>query len=110
MNIKLTKTLAATGIAGSLLLGGAGFAMAQSTTPTTTATATATATTRPDRSAALTSALAPLVTAGTITQAQSDAVVKALAAADVGHGGPRGLGGPGGGGFANHADTIASAI
>ena len=113
------KLIGATGLAGSLLLGGVAIASAQSTSTNTAAAAAASAA-RPDRSVGLQTTLKPLVTAGTITQAQADAIVKALVAAEPmgGHGGPGGpgrSGGPGGrggpgGGMGNHADTMASAL
>ena len=99
----MTKSIASVGIAGALLMGGAGLAMAQTNTPT--AATTTASVVRPDRSAQITSTLAPLVTAGTITQVQSDAIVKALAAADVGFGH-----GPGGGRGGMHSATVATAL
>lgn len=99
----IRKSIASVGIAGALLMGGAGLAMAQTNTPT--AATTTASVVRPDRSAQITSTLAPLVTAGTITQVQSDAIVKALAAADVGFGH-----GPGGGRGGMHSATVATAL
>ena len=108
MNRTIRTSLAAAGLAGSLLFGGAGLALAQSTTPSTAATATTTA--RPDRSAKLTSTLAPLVTAGTLTQAQADAVVKALVAAQpLGGGMGRGPG-RGGRGVGHNSAVVAKAL
>ena len=96
MNRKIRSSIAAAGLAGTLLFGGAGIALAQSSTSSTApTTSTAPVTTAwPDRSAHLTSTLAPLVTAGTITQAQADAVVKAMVAAQPadGFGGRGGVG------------------
>jgi hypothetical protein len=101
------KIIAATAVAGTLLVGGITVASAQSTTssqPTTTANPVSPATpanpTRPDRSARLQETLKPLVAAGTITQAQADAVVKALVSAQP-QPGMGGMGGRGGrhGGF-----------
>ena len=105
----IRKSIASVGIAGALLMGGASLTMAQTSTTTAPTTASTTpSTVRPDRSARITSTLAPLVTAGTITQVQSDAVVKALVAADVGSG--RGPGGFGGGGGGMHSATVATAL
>ena len=110
MNRKIRSSVAAAGLAGSLLFGGAGIALAQSTASNTTATtSTATATTaRPDRSAQLTSTLTPLVAAGTISQAQADAVVKAIVAAQP----DDGLGGRGwrGGGVGHNSALVASTL
>ena len=104
----IRKSIALVGIAGALLMGGASLTMAQTSTTTAPTTASTTPSmVRPDRSARITSTLAPLVTAGTITQVQSDAVVKALVAADVGSGrGPGGFGGGGG----MHSATVATAL
>ena len=107
MNFRLRHITAAAGLTGALIAGGIGVASAQSVTtvPATPATAAAP---KADRSARLAATLAPLVADKTLTQAQADAVVKALAAADLGggHGGGRG----GFGGFGNHAATVASAL
>jgi len=73
-------------------------AQTDSTTPSTTAPAD----TKPDREARMRETLQPLLDAGTLTQAQVDAVVTALKAAEP-TGGHRG--GPGGGG----ADLSAAA-
>ena len=114
MNRTIRTSFAAAGLAGSLLFGSAGLALAQSTTPSTTATATAataaTTTARPDRSARLTSTLAPLVTAGTLTQAQADAVVKALVAAQPIGGGMGGGPGRGGRGIGHNSAVVAKAL
>jgi hypothetical protein len=87
----MKKRLTALGLTAGLLGGGAaglalgvpGLSSAQtggtdSTTTTAPAPAPAPATAKPDRSAWIQQALAPLVTAGTITQAQADAVAQAL--------------------------------
>ncbi|MDQ1422724.1 MAG: hypothetical protein QOD72_222 [Acidimicrobiaceae bacterium] len=121
----LTVGLVAGGAAG-LALGVPGLSSAQSggtdsttTTPPTTAAGGAggsTATTppaKPDRSKWIQDALAPLVTAGTITQAQADAVAQALQNAKPAIGPARG-GAPKGFGFgrglAGGLDTAAKAI
>ena len=109
MNRKIRTSFAAAGLAGSLLFGGAGIALAQSTTSSTTATTSAAPTAaKLDRSARLTSTLAPLVTAGTITQSQADAVVKAIVAAQPADG----LGGPGGrgGGVGHNTALVATTL
>ncbi len=108
----MKKRIAGAGLALGLVAGGAaGLALelsgsagaagtfAAATTPTTDGTTGTTDTNgtddaRPDRTAELTTVLQPLVDAGTITQAQMDAVITALEAAGPiggGHGG-----GPGG--------------
>jgi len=108
----MRKSIAATalaaasiaGIGAGITLGFPGVSTAQTTSTTaaagtTTDPTTGTATARPDRSTIVNDALAKLVTAGTITQAQSDAVAKALTDAlpAKGPGGPGGMrGGPGG--------------
>ena len=88
----MRKSIAATalaaasiaGIGAGITLGFPGISNAETTTTaagtaaTTTDPTTGTATARPDRSTIVNDALAKLVTAGTITQAQSDAVAKAL--------------------------------
>ena len=104
---RTSKILAATGLAGSMLLGGIGLASAQTATTNSTTTATAT-TARPDPSTRIKTALAPLVTAGTITQAQADAIATSMAASNVGFG--RGGHGGGGKGFGSHAATIAKVL
>ena len=108
MNRKIRSSIAAAGLAGTLLFGGAGMALAQSSTSSTTSSASATAATaKPDRSVQLTSTLAPLVTAGTITQAQADAVVKAIVAAQPADG----FGGRGGrGGVGHNSALVASTL
>jgi hypothetical protein len=97
--------LAAFGIAASLLgggvagiaLGAPGFAGAQTADSAATAPADGSAPARPDRTQFLTDTLAPLVSNGTITQVQADAVIAALEAAKPAHdhGGGPGRGGPG---------------
>jgi hypothetical protein len=120
----LTVGLVGGGAAG-LALGVPGLSSAQSggtdsttTTPPTTAagaaggsTATTTPTAKPDRSQWIQNALAPLVTAGTLTQAQADAVAQALQNAKPALGpghelGPKGFGR----GLAGGLDTAAKAI
>jgi hypothetical protein len=105
MNNKLAAVGLAAGLLGGaaagLALGVPGLAGAQSDATTTTTPATTSPdTTAPagtdpaetpatkDRSAWMSEALAPLVAAGTITQAQADAVIEALQAAkpERGHG------------------------
>ena len=100
----MKKQLAALGLSAGLVFGGTGLALsnagAQDST-STTATASAdqsdgaasqsTDANRPDPSQHFSEAIAPLVSDGTITQAQADAVIKATSDA-----GPRGPGGPGG--------------
>ncbi len=126
MNNKLAAVGLAAGLLGGaaagLALGVPGLAGAQSdatttTTPATTAPdTTAPDTTAPDtgsdetpapkdRSAWMTEALAPLVSAGTITQAQADAVIEALQAAK-----PEGRHGPGPGIVHASIDTAAEAL
>lgn len=114
----MNKKMATAGLAAGLLAGtGAGLILQMSgtagassavvsavtvpveTTDTDTATDTADDATRAaDRGARLQEVLKPLVDDGTITQAQADIVVTALAAAGPmggGHGGPGGRGGAG---------------
>ena len=126
MNNKLAAVGLAAGLLGGaaagLALGVPGLAGAQSdvtttTTPATTAPdTTAPDTTAPDtgsdetpapkdRSAWMTDALAPLVAAGTITQAQADAVIEALQAAK-----PEGPHGHGPGIVHAGLDTAAKAL
>ena len=87
----MKKQLAALGLSAGLVFGGTGLALsnagAQDST-STTATASAdqsdgaasqsTDANRPDPSQHFSEAIAPLVSDGTITQAQADAVVKAI--------------------------------
>lgn len=65
------------GIGAGVTLGFSGTSNAQTAAATDTST-TAAATTAPDRATIVNDTLAKLVTAGTITQAQADAVAKAL--------------------------------
>jgi hypothetical protein len=133
MKKNVRTLIASVGLLGTVVVGGASIANAQTNTATTavkaspTAASTTASTVRPDHTTQLNSALAPLVTAGTITQAQADAVVKAIEAARPTDGGPgrhgggmgrggmggmgdggkgRGLGGP----MSNHGDVIAKAL
>ena len=96
----MNKRLAAAGLSASLLAGAAGFAIgvtgtagAQSGSPTTTAPSK---TTKPSSDAWMRDALKPLLDNNTLTQAQIDAVVKALQdARPAGKGtqrGPKGIG------------------
>ncbi len=116
---------------GSALVGGVGIASAQNA-PTTNPTATTSPKTsgKPnndaaqrgaDRSARLTTVLAPLVANGTINQSQADTVVATLVAAQPAggdrHGGFGGRGGRGGrdgaggrGEFNSHAPVLAKAL
>ncbi|MEO5839773.1 MAG: hypothetical protein ABIQ73_20765 [Acidimicrobiales bacterium] len=96
-----SKRLAKAGLALGLIGGtAAGFALgtpgiSSAQTDTTTPSATASAATKPDRAAKLQETLKPLLDNGTLTQAQVDAVVAALNAAEPagGHrGGSRGGG------------------
>jgi hypothetical protein len=101
MNHKLAAAGLAVGLLGGaaagLALGVPGLAGAQSDSTTTTAPATTTAPSdgsggerSAGRSEWMAEALAPLVSAGTITQAQADAVIEALEAAKpAGKGGGR---------------------
>jgi hypothetical protein len=117
----LTVGLVGGGAAG-LALGVPGLSSAQSSDSTTTSpptaagsgseTTTPTTTAKPDRSQWIQDALAPLVTAGTLTQAQADAVAQALQDAKP-PGGPGGKGHDGrvGKGFGGMSlDTAATAI
>ena len=112
----MNKKMATAGLAAGLLAGtgaglilqmsgsagAAGVSISASTEPvetTDTATDTATEAARAaDREARLQEVIKPLVDDGTLTQAQADSVVAALAAAGPiggGHGGPGGRGGAG---------------
>jgi membrane peptidoglycan carboxypeptidase len=98
----MRKKIAAAGVALALAGGGASLALVgpsiASATDSSSASADQQATdgTRPDPSARLTEVLKPLVDAGTITQAQADAVIQALEQARPdgmdGRGGPGGVG------------------
>ena len=111
----MKKRLAAAGISASLLAGAAGFAIgvtgtagAQSGSPTTTAPGA----TKPNPDTYLRDALKPLLDNNTLTQAQIDAVVKALQdARPAGKGGrPGPHGGIGGGPFGADLSGAATAI
>jgi len=116
----MKKRLAAAGISASLLAGAAGFAIgvtgtagAQSGSPTTTAPTTAPGATKPNPDTYLRDALKPLLDNNTLTQAQIDAVVKALQdarPAGKGPGLPGGHGGIGGGPFGADLSGAATAI
>lgn len=99
------------GAAGLAFTGGTGLASAQTETTTTapvdssTATENAPSTDRPDLSAKLSEVLAPLVTDGTLTQAQADKVVETLNAAGP-LGGGHGRGGRGGPGLEAAATAL----
>ena len=98
------------GAAGLAFTGGTGLASAQTetTAPTPADSSTTTDTApndRPDRSAKLTEALAPLVSDGTLTQAQADKVVETLNAAGP-LGGGHGRGGRGGPGLEAAATAL----
>lgn len=103
------------GGAAGLILGGTTVSGAQEATTTTVAEAPAdsqapaTDGERPDPSTHFAEALAPLVEAGTITQAQAEAVVQALADAGPPDGG-RGHGGPGGRMGGRGLDAAAEAL
>lgn len=112
------KTLVALGLSAGLIGGGAagailgtpGLSGAQDDTTTTVAPDASTEQTdgeRPDISQHFADALAPLVESGTITQAQADAVVAALAEAGPPEGGRGGHGGRHGG---PGLDAAATAI
>jgi hypothetical protein len=93
----MKKKIAAAGLALALAGGGAGLAMvgpsvASAADSTSTTTTQATDGSRPDPTARLTEVLAPLVNAGTITQAQADAVIAALEQARPEGQGPGGRG------------------
>lgn len=105
----MTAGLLGGGAAG-LILGGTGVSGAQETTTTVEQAAGDTATSdagRPDPSTHFSEAIAPLVEAGTITQAQADAVIAALADAGPPEGGHRGPGGRMGG---RGLDSAAEAL
>lgn len=118
----MRRSIAIAGLSGALLAGGAAGALignpvlsgAQSTTTTspdpTEATPTAPAPAgEEERSTWLADAIAPLVTDGTITQAQADAVVGALEAARP-EGGPGGWGGGHGDRMGVGLDAAATAL
>ena len=113
----MRKQLAAVGLTAGLAVGGvAGFAFtsgtaavgAQDETTTTAPVSAPTKADRPDRSGRIQETLRPLVEDGTITQAQADAVVKAISDAGPpqgGQGGPGGRDGQRGGPGAEAAAT-----
>lgn len=103
--IGLSAGLIGGGAAGLAFTGSAGLAGAQTETTTTAPATSSDAAAKPDRSARLAEVLAPLVTDGTITQAQADKVVAALDAAGPLGGGGHGRGGRGGGPGAEAAAT-----
>ena len=117
---RIKKSMAAAGLAAGLLGGGAagailgttGVSGAQETTTTVEQEAGGTTDSgRPDRSARFAETLAPLVADGTITQAQADAVVAALAEAGPPEGGRGGPGGGHGHGRGGHGlDAAATAL
>jgi hypothetical protein len=124
----MKKRLAAAGVSASLLAGAAGFAIgvtgtagAQSGAPTTTAPAGAPPAAKPNPDTWLRDTLKPLLDNNTLSQAQIDAVVKALEDArpagkpgGPGGGGPMGRGGPhggiGGGPIGGNLSGAATAI
>ena len=110
----MTAGLLGGGAAG-LILGSTGVSGAQETTTTVeqqAGDATTSDAGRPDPSEHFAEALAPLVEAGTITQAQADAVIAALAEAGPpagghgGHGGRGEMGGRGGRGLDSAAEAL----
>lgn len=93
----MNKHLIAAGLSVGILASGAAALVSPSVSgaveDASTTTSASSTVARPNRSARHTEALKPLVTAGTINQAQSDAVVTALAAMpDGGRGGRSGHG------------------
>jgi hypothetical protein len=111
MKITLRKSLASAGITASLLMGAAGIASAQDSPSTTVPASTVAPQADVEgRDAHMQEVLAPLVSTGTLTQAQSDAVVKAFREkAPEGRGNRGGRGGPGRG-QGRHSATIAKAL
>lgn len=108
----LTAGLLGGGAAG-MILGTTGVSGAQETTTTVEQQAGDQATSdtgRPDPSARFAETLAPLVEAGTITQAQADAVIAALAEAGPPEGGRGGPGGHGGRMGGRGLDSAATAL
>ena len=118
----MAGTFAAASIAGlgvGVALGVPGISNAATTTvqaddtsTTSAASGTAAPAARPDRTQIVSDALAKLVTDGTITQAQSDAVAKALADAMParGEGGPGGMRKGGGIGRGSEISVVATAL
>ncbi len=125
----MNKKMATAGLAAGLLAGtGAGLILQMSgsagaasvvisavTEPVETTTDTATesaddATRAADRSARMQEVLKPLVDDGTITQAQADSVVTALAAAGPMGDGQRGHGGRGGRGSGAGLSAVATTL
>lgn len=115
----MRKQLAILGLSAGLVGGGAaGFALtsttglagAQTETTTTVVDGATTDQERPDPSTHLADALAPLVSDGTITQAQADKVIEALKAAGPPDGGRGGHGGPGGRHGGPGLDAAATAL
>jgi hypothetical protein len=108
----MNKRFAAAAVSASLLAGGAGFAIgvtgtagAQSGSPTTTAPSTA----KPNSDAWIRETLKPLLDNGTLSQAQIDAVAKALQDARPAGKGPK-VGGVRGGGKGADLSSAAAAI
>jgi hypothetical protein len=117
---QMNKRIAAAAASASRLAGAAGFAIgvtgtagAQSDPPTTTApSTTAPRTPKPNSDARTRETLKPLLDNGTLTQAQIDAVVKALQDARPDGKGPKGgelRGGPGRGASLSTAATALGA-
>jgi hypothetical protein len=104
----MNKKLVSISLGAGLIVGSAAGLIAvpavsgAQSTPSTTATAPAN---RPDPSVRLNETLKPLVDAGTITQAQADAVIAALKA-DMPERGERGRGGKGGAGLEIAAQSL----
>lgn len=81
MKNSLRKSLSTLGLSASVILGTAGFANAQSSTTTTSTKSTAASTGTSGKGGNHGNRLSTLVTAGTITQAQADAINAAFDAA-----------------------------
>jgi hypothetical protein len=121
MKNTLRTTLAGLGITASLLVGAGGIASAQDATspsaPTTKTAATTKAAPKTEaggqtRGQRMQDVLAPLVTSGTLTQSQSDAVIKAFQdhAATERAAGRGGRNGGRGRGQGKHRAAIATAL